>query len=71
MLHTYVPSFAEIGPLVPEKTIFDGFYHIWAWWPSWSCDQQHINIYIHFHVPKSLQTDLGQNGQVVSEKSKF
>ena len=17
---------------------FEGFYHIWAWWPSWSCD---------------------------------
>ena len=20
-----------------------GFYHIWAWWPSWSCDQHHVN----------------------------
>ena len=20
---------------------FKGFYHIWAWWPSWSCDLDH------------------------------
>ena len=20
-----------------------GFYHIWAWWPSWSCDQDPAN----------------------------
>ena len=22
---------------------FNVFYHIWAWWPSWSCDQDHLN----------------------------
>ena len=22
------------------------FYHIWAWWPSWSCDLDHL--YIHW-----------------------
>ena len=21
---------------------FKGFYHIWAWWPSWSCDLDHL-----------------------------
>ena len=26
---------------VPEK-IFEGFYHIWAWRPSWSCDLDHL-----------------------------
>ena len=31
-----MPSFVEIDPPLPE--IFKGFYHIWAWWPSWSCD---------------------------------
>ena len=40
MLHT--KSFFKISPLVPEK-IFKGFYHIWTWWPSWSCDQHHVN----------------------------
>ena len=24
----YIPSFNEIGPPVPEKKIFEGFYHI-------------------------------------------
>ena len=27
---------------------FLGFYHIWAWWPSWSCDQD-------FHSPIPLK----------------
>ena len=34
----YIPSFREIGPLVPEKKFL---YCIWAWWLSWSCDQRH------------------------------
>ena len=38
----YIPSFMEIGPLFPEK-ILKGFYHIWAWWPSWSCDPDAAN----------------------------
>ena len=29
-LQYYIPTFVEIGPLVPEKKIFKGFYHIWA-----------------------------------------
>ena len=24
------------------KKIFKGFYHIWAWRPSWSCDLDHL-----------------------------
>ena len=37
----YIVSFVEIGPPVPEK-IFYGFYYIWAWRPSWSCDLDHL-----------------------------
>ena len=37
----YIPSFVEIGRLIPEK-IFEGFYHIWMWWPSWSREQHHV-----------------------------
>ena len=37
-----MPSFVEIGPLVPEEKIFKSFYHIWAWRPSWSCDVDHL-----------------------------
>ena len=33
----HMPSFKVIGLTVLEK-IFEGFYHIWAWPPSWSCD---------------------------------
>ena len=30
---------------------FKGFYHIWAWRPSWSCDLDHL--YKHsFPIPK-------------------
>ena len=38
----YIPSFVEIDPPVPEKKIFYGFYHIWAWRPSWSCDHDYL-----------------------------
>ena len=41
----YIPSLVKIGSLIPE--IFEGFlptYHIWARWPSWSCDPVATNI---------------------------
>ena len=47
MLHT---KFRKIGPTVLEK-IFKGFYHIWAWRPSWSCDPDAANK-ISFPLPK-------------------
>ena len=25
---------------------FKGFYHIWAWWPYWSCDLDSSNIFL-------------------------
>ena len=47
----YILSFVKIGPPVPEKKIFEGFYHIWAWRPSWSCDLD--QLYKHsFPLPK-------------------
>ena len=39
MLHA---KFKIIRLLVLEKKIFKGFYHIWAWRPSWSCDLDHL-----------------------------
>ena len=33
-----IPGPMANGPSVPEKKNFKGAYHIWAWWPSWSCD---------------------------------
>ena len=26
-----------------RKRFFKGFYHTWAWWPSWSCDPHPAN----------------------------
>ena len=47
----YIASFVEICPPVPEKKIFKGFYHIWAWRPSWSCDPHSANE-ISFPLPE-------------------
>ena len=47
----YIPSFVKIRPPVLEKKIFEGFYHIWAWRPSWSCDPDAANK-ISFPLPK-------------------
>ena len=48
--------FTIIGPLVLAKKIFEGFYHIWVWWPSWSCDLD--NLYkLLFSFPKKFGFD--------------
>ena len=44
-------SFVEISLPVLEKKILKGFYHIWAWQPSWSCDPDVANK-ISFPLPK-------------------
>ena len=48
------------------------FYHIWAWRPSWSCDQHHIihQIFISLYLKAFIQ-NLVQIGTVVSEKIQF
>ena len=40
-----------IGPPVLEKKILKGFFHIWAWRPSWSCDPDATNK-LSFPLPK-------------------
>ena len=47
----YILSFVEIGPPVLEKKICEGFYHIWAWRRSWSCDLDHL-YKVWFPLPK-------------------
>ena len=34
-----------------RRRFLKGFYHIWAWRPSWSCDQDHLNK-LSFPHPK-------------------
>ena len=41
-VHCFSITFKIIGLPVLEKKIFKGFYHIWLWRPSWSCDLNHL-----------------------------
>ena len=41
---------------VLEK-IFKGFYHIWAWWPSWSKDHDHFSNLL-FPQPNEAQSEI-------------
>ena len=58
MLHSNLASLVEIGPLVQEKKILKGFYHIWAWWPSWSCDTD-AAYKLLFPLPKEAPHKIG------------
>ena len=63
----YIPSFMEIGPPVPEKKIFEGLLpYIWAWGPSWSCDQHHVIRFL-----KAFMKNVVQISTVASEKIRF
>ena len=61
MLHTKLRGNRSTGS---REKDFEGFCHIWAWWPSWSCDQHHFN---KFSIP--CTQNLVKNGPVVSETS--
>ena len=62
MLHT---KFHENRPAGSGE----GFYHIWARWPSWSCDQDHVNKFSFPCNLKDFIQNLVQNGPVFfSEK---
>ena len=40
----YIPSFVEISACrFWRRRFLKGFYHIWAWRPSWSCDPDAAN----------------------------
>ena len=36
------------------KRRIQGFGNKWAWWPSWSCDRDHLPN-INFHYPFTLR----------------
>ena len=62
---------AKIQPQVSsvlEKKIFKGFYHIWAWWPSWSTDRGHFSN-LSFRQPKEVPYD--KIGSAASEEKLF
>ena len=51
MLHT--SGSLKIGLPVLEKKIFECFYHIWAWRPSWPCDPD-FAIKLSFPLPMDV-----------------
>ena len=55
-------------PKVLQEKIFEGFYHIRAWWPSWSCDLDHIIINFFSPSQGGATRDLALIGQAVSDK---
>ena len=65
-------SFKITGLLVLEKKIFKGFYHIWAWRPSWSCDLDRL-YKLSFPLPKEAPHNnyLALISQAVSEEKMF
>ena len=65
-----MPSVKIIRLLVLGEKNFKGFYHIWAWRPSWLCDQDHL-YKLSFPLPKEAQHKFGLIGQAVSEKKTF
>ena len=44
-----------------SKEDFEGFYHIWVWRSSWSCDQDHLYItsLLHFHIKRAFDWPSG------------
>ena len=67
----YIPSFVEIGPSVPEKKNFEGFYSymgvaaILVMWPG-----SRLQIFISLYLKAFIQ-NLDQNGPEVSERIRF
>ena len=64
----YIPS--KSARRFRRRRFLKGFYHIWAWRPSLSCDQHHV-IRFSFSVPESFHKNLVQIGTLVSEKILF
>ena len=47
----FLQNISLIRLVVLEKKILKGFYHIWAWRPSWISDQNHFS---YFSFPQCL-----------------
>ena len=67
MLHTK----SQGHPPSSSGDDFQGFYHIWAWRPSWSCDQDHLNRLLFPRPKESPYENLSLIGPMVSEMKMF
>ena len=59
MLHTKFRGNRPAGS--GAEDFLKGFYHIWAWRPSWSSCDQHLSSDFHFLVPESFHTKFGSD----------
>ena len=55
MLHTKFQGHWSTGS--GEEDFFKGFYHIWAWWPYWSCDLEGLYNFL-FPQPKEALKEI-------------
>ena len=53
-----------------EKKIFKGFYHIWAWQPSWSMEGDILAIFCSPNL-RRLHMNLSKIGSAGSEEKSF
>ena len=53
----FMQRFSPKPSSVLEKKIFKGFYHIWAWQPSWSMDSDHLSYFL-FPQPKEAPYEI-------------
>ena len=53
----FMQRFSPKASSVMEKKIFKGFYHIWAWRPSWSTDRDHFSN-LSFPHPKEAPYEI-------------
>ena len=56
----FVHRFSPKASSVLEKKIFKGFYHIWAWRPSWSMNRDHFSN-LSFPWLKKAQYEIWAN----------
>ena len=68
MLHTKFRGNRATG--CGEKDVLRVFYHIWAWWPPWSCDTDAASKLL-LPLPMEASQKLVLIDQAVSEKKMF
>ena len=54
-----------------RRRFFKVFYHIWAWWPSWSCDQNILHAFWLTYYKESSHEIWVQLGQWFVRKLYF
>ena len=68
MLHT---KFGGNRPAGSGEEELKGFYHVWAWRPSWSCDPNAVNKVLFPLTHRGSTQTLALIDQAVSEKKMF